>query len=47
MINNTTVSDRCKAVAVIAVSILLLNVGLTALAQSAGSSANYRFKDVK
>lgn len=44
--NNTTVSNRCKAVAVIAVSILLLNVGLTALAQSAASS-NFRFKDVK
>lgn len=45
--NTTIVSDRCKAVAVIAVSILLLNVCLTALAQSPSSNANYRFKDVK
>lgn len=47
MMNNTTVSNRCKAVAVIAVSILLLNVGLTALAQAPSSSVNFRFKDVK
>jgi hypothetical protein len=45
--NNKTVSGRHKIVAVIAVSVLLLNVGLTALAQSAAATANYRFKDVK
>lgn len=42
MMNNTIVSSKWKAIAAIAVLVLLLNLGLTALAQSASSSAPYR-----